>query len=411
MTYEFIYGLFSSAMSENLAKILSHLVVLILIAAICFVLIVTARIIIAKVVTVIVDRTRFKWDNAMLKNKLFHSIAWLAVPVTMNLFAPSFAGVSLYSKAVAIVFAVVFAAIINALINSLDEIYRSHPVSSARPLRSFFQVLKVVLIIIVSIIEIAILMDESPWVLITGLGATTAITSLIFKDAILGFVAGIQLTSNDMIRIGDWIEMPGSNADGTVIDLTIMTVKVRNFDNTITSIPAYTLISQAFINWRGMSMSGGRRIKRAIYIDSATVKLCDMEMLERFRNIALIAHYIDEKVAELTKYNRSISADTSDPVNGRRLTNIGTFRAYVTAYLKENPNINHDMIVMVRQIAPDDRGIALEVYAFTDTTEWVKYENIQSDIFDHLYAVAREFELEIYQKPSGSDIRSLKEKN
>jgi len=242
-------------------------------------------------------------------------------------------------------------------------------------------------------------------VLLGGIGAMTAIISLIFKDSILGFVAGIQLTSNDMIRIGDWIEMPKYSADGTVIDLSLTTVKIQNFDNTVTTVPAYALVTDAFINWRGMQKSGGRRIKRSIVIDASDVKLCDEETIEQFRKIELIGDYIDFKLADINDYNSDQNVDMSISINGRHLTNLGTFRAYITEYLKHHPCIRKDMSLMVRQLSSDGSGIPLEIYAFTNTIKWNEYEMIQADIFDHLYSVISEFGLSVYQQPTGQDIR------
>ena len=269
------------------------------------------------------------------------------------------------------------------------------------------QIIKVVLYIIGIIILIAILIGQNPIVLLGGIGAMTAVVSLIFKDAILGFVAGIQLTANDMIRIGDWVEMPKYSADGTVIELSLTTVKVRNFDNTITSIPAYTMVSDSFINWRGMELTGGRRIKRALYINTADIKFCNDSMIEKFGKIDLLKNYLGQKIQDINSHNTQLSADLDEPVNGRRLTNLGTFRAYIFEYLNNHPGIHKGMLIMVRQLKSEGEGVPLEIYAFTNTTKWTEYEKIQADIFDHLYAVAPEFELSLFQKPSGSDFRYL----
>lgn len=210
-----------------------------------------------------------------------------------------------------------------------------------------------------------------------------------------------------MIRIGDWIEMPAQSADGTVVDLSMTTIKVENFDKTITSIPAYTLVSQAFINWRGMENSGVRRIKRAIYIDISGIRICDDEMLERFHHIELIRDYIDERAAEISRYHKANNTDLSDLVNGRRMTNIGTFRAYIAAYMAKHPGINQEMTCIVRQLAQCDQGVPIEIYAFANTIKWDEYEMIQADIFDHLFAVINEFGLKAHQQPSSGDILAM----
>jgi miniconductance mechanosensitive channel len=243
--------------------------------------------------------------------------------------------------------------------------------------------------------------------LLSGLGAMTAVLMLIFKDPILGFAAGIQLISNRMLKPGDWIEMPKYGADGDVIDITLTTVKVRNFDRTITTIPTYALINDSFKNWRGMQESRGRRIKRAIYIDMNTIRFCSPEMLERFSTIRYIADYMQRKNQELEKYNAERGIESRDAANARRLTNIGTFRAYVYAYLQNHPMINTEMTFLIRQLAPTQHGLPLEVYVFCRDKEWTNYEAVQSDVFDHLLAIAGEFDLKVYQYPSGADILKL----
>jgi miniconductance mechanosensitive channel len=235
----------------------------------------------------------------------------------------------------------------------------------------------------------------------------TAVLLLIFKDAILGLVAGIQLTANKMIAVGDWIEMPKYGADGDVLDLTLTTVKVQNWDKTITTIPTYALISDAFKNWRGMQESGGRRIKRSIAIDMNSIKFCDEEMLERFRKIQYISEHIERKRKELQEHNRLLKVDDSSLANGRRLTNVGTFRAYIQAYLKNHPAIHQNMTFLVRQLAPSDHGLPIEIYVFSSDTAWVTYEAIQADIFDHLLAVLPEFDLRVFQSPAGHDFQQL----
>lgn len=406
--YGLLYQWLADSHLGNYAALLSYVSVLLTIVFFCIVGRLVLRWILVKVIGRISRKTKYVWDDIFLKNRMFQRLANLIIPITISLLGSGLpTQTELYAKISSVAGILVFLLIVDSALDSVNEIYRLYEVSKTRPIRAVLQVVKLVVYILGAIAALAILIGESPLVLLGGIGAMTAVTSLIFKDAILGFVAGIQLTANDMIRIGDWIEMPKYSADGTVVDLSLTTVKVQNFDKTITSIPAYTLVSDAFINWRGMETSGGRRIKRAIYIDAAGVKLCDDKMLERFRKIALLQPYLDRKQEEITSYNEVHHCDMSDPVNGRRITNIGTFRAYIVEYLKQHPGIHKDMIIMVRQITPDDRGLPLEIYAFTNTVRWVDYEGIQSDIFDHLYAIAGEFGLQIYQKPSGSDLRSL----
>ncbi len=387
-------------------EIFTYTAALITIAVACFVIKTVVKFFLIKTITKTVKMTRTKWDDILLKNKFFHSISNLTVIILFYIFAAGFPENGLLSIIINIMTVLIFTIIIDAFINSVDEIYRGYEISKIKPIRGLLQIVKVALYIIGGILIIAIFIGENPLVFIGGIGAFTAVTSLIFKDAILGFVAGIQLSSNDMLRIGDWIEIPKYFADGTVIDLSLTTVKVENFNRTITAVPAYALISDAFINWRSMVNSGGRRIKRAIYIDASGVKLCDDEMLKRLRKIYLIENYMDAKQKEIDIYNSSLNADLSVFVNGRRMTNIGTFRAYIIAYLKQHPGIQGDT-TMVRQLESSGDGIPLEIYAFANTVKWVEYEGIQADIFDHLYSIAQEFGLTVYQHPTGSDFRKI----
>lgn len=405
--YSIFYGFFASFVSEKYAEILSYAALLLAIAAACFLARFLIRFIVVKGIARTAKKTKTKWDDVLLEKKVFHRVSNLAIPIVMHLFSGSFPkAVPLWNKLVDALALLIMMLIADALINSIDAIYRGYEISKIKPIRGLLQVAKVVVFIIGGIVLVALLVGESPLVLLGGIGAMTAVTSLIFKDAILGFVAGVQLTSNDMVRIGDWIEMPKYSADGTVVDLSLTTVKVENFDKSITTIPAYAMVSDAFINWRGMVMSGGRRIKRAIYIDAGSVKLCDDSMIERFQKIHLLKGYMEDKLQDIEQYNSTHVFDLSLPVNGRRLTNIGTFRAYITEYLKQHPGIRKDMSMMVRQLSPSGNGIPLEVYAFANTVDWAEYEGIQSDIFDHLYSVAGSFDLTVFQNPSGSDIRA-----
>jgi miniconductance mechanosensitive channel len=240
-----------------------------------------------------------------------------------------------------------------------------------------------------------------------GLGAMAAVLMFVFKDTILGFVAGIQLSANNMVRIGDWIEMPGKNADGTVIEITLNTVKVQNWDKTIAQFPTYALVSESFINWRGMEESEGRRIKRSVYIDLKSVKFCTPEMLEKFRKVQILHEYIDNKEIELKVYNDTHGIDNSILMNGRRQTNLGVFRHYVTEYLKKHPKIHNEMTFLVRHLQPTERGIPIEIFVFSREKSWPVYESIQADIFDHILAVVPEFGLRVFQNPTGDDFRMI----
>lgn len=296
-----------------------------------------------------------------------------------------------------------------SLFSLLDVIFnlsQKWPAASQLPLKGIFQGIKLIGAIIVGILMISLLIGQSPAILISGLGAMAAVLMLVFKDPILGLVAGIQLSANDMLKLGDWLEMPKYGADGAVIDIGLTTVKVRNWDNTITTIPTWSLVSDSFKNWSGMSASGGRRIKRSINIDATSIHFLDDDEKQRLLTAQLLKPYLTSRHQEIDEWNKQLDAPES-ALNHRRMTNIGTFRAYLNEYLRHHPRIRKDMTLMVRQLAPDDHGLPIEIYAFTNTVVWLEYESIQADIFDHIFAVVEEFGLRIHQTPTGSDIRAL----
>lgn len=294
---------------------------------------------------------------------------------------------------------------IGAALNLVNDIYQRRPGAASRPIKGYLQLLKIVLYVAGVILVVAALIERSPLLLLSGLGAMAAVLMLVFKDTILSLVASVQLTSNDMVRLGDWIEMPQLNADGDVIDIALHTVKVQNWDKTITTIPTYRLINESFKNWRGMSESGGRRIKRPLLLDQNSVRFLSDDERDRLRRFALIDGYLNEKREELEDWNGELIKAGRDPVNTRRVTNVGTFRAYVLAYLKAHPRISKTMTLLVRQLEPTARGLPLEIYCFTTTTAWSEYEDVQGDIFDHLIAILPEFGLRLFQEPSGLDMR------
>ena len=292
-------------------------------------------------------------------------------------------------------------------LNAGVDILQSSKFSRDLPVKVVVQVLKLVLYSVATIAVISLIIGQSPSLLLGGLGAMTAVLMLIFKDSILGLVAGIQLSANQMVAPGDWIEMPKYGADGDVLEVALTTVKVKNWDKTITTIPTYALITESFKNWRGMSESGGRRIKRAINIDMDSIRFCDEEMLDRFAKIQYIAEYLEKKRHEISGWNAERNVDASDPLNGRQLTNLGTFRAYVVAYLRNHPMIHQEMTFLVRHLPPTEHGLPVEIYVFSRDQVWSNYEGIQADIFDHILAIAPAFDLRIYQSPAGSDVRTL----
>ncbi|MEC8832404.1 MAG: mechanosensitive ion channel domain-containing protein, partial [Bacteroidota bacterium] len=261
--------------------------------------------------------------------------------------------------------------------------------------------------LVLGILILSILANRSIMYFFGAFGAMTAIVLLVFKDTLLGFIASIQLAANDMIRVGDWVQMDKYGADGDVIEINLTTVKVRNWDKTISTVPTYSFISDSFKNWRGMEEAGARRISRSIYINQQSIKFCDAELIERFRKIHLLAPYIERKLKEIEQYNIENKIDTSQVSNGRRITNIGTFRAYLLSYIQHHPKINKDLTILVRQLAPTELGIPIQIYAFCNDIVWVNYEAVQSDIFDHALAVVSQFDLEIFQSPSGSDFQKL----
>ncbi|MEO1221993.1 MAG: mechanosensitive ion channel family protein [Pseudomonadota bacterium] len=291
----------------------------------------------------------------------------------------------------------------------VNEVYERRPQSKNRPIKGYLQVVKIVVLCGAAIILISVLINESPLLLLSGLGAITAVLLLVFKDTILSLVASVQLTTNDMLRVGDWIEMPGMNADGDVIDISLHTVKVQNFDKTITTIPTHRLVSDSFRNWRGMSESGGRRIKRSLLIDQNSVRFLSDDEVVDLKKFNILKEHLAARRDELDEWNKTKLAKDDAPVNARRLTNIGTLRAYIAAYIKWHPSISENFTLLVRQLPPGPQGLPIEIYCFTDTTDWNTYEGIQSDIFDHLIAIVPEFKLSLFQEPSGSDYAKLVE--
>jgi len=355
-----------------------------------------------------VKKSRTTWDDVLVERKVFTRLSHLAPALVIYFSAPLFSSIeSILLRFSMIYMIVVGVLVINSFLDSVVDIYRSFEISKQRPIKGYIQIIKIILFVFIGIIAVSTLMDRSPWLLLSGLGAMTAVILLIFKDSILGLVASVQLSSNDMVRIGDWIEMPKYGADGDVIDVSLNTIKIQNWDKTISTIPAYYLVSDSFKNWRGMSESGGRRIKRSVNIDMSSIKFCNDEMLARFEKFQLISEYIKEKKKEISEYNKKHDIDTSELVNGRNLTNIGTFRAYIVAYLHNHPKIHQSMTFLIRQLSPNDKGLPLEIYVFCNDQEWANYEAIQADIFDHILAVAPRFDLRIFQNPTGSDFRIL----
>lgn len=304
------------------------------------------------------------------------------------------------------------ARVIDALLSSIHTFYLMLPRAKHTPIKSYIQLGKVIVYVLAGFFIVSSLADKSPWFFISGLGAVTAIVMLVFRDTLLSLVASIQLTNNDLIRVGDWIEMPQFGADGDVVDIALNTVKVQNFDKTITVIPTHKFLEHSFRNWRGMNESGGRRIMRSVNLDISTIRFLTISEIRKLKESHLLKEYIEKKMEEVNDYNKKHLQNSSTTLtNGRWLTNIGTFRAYVIEYLKKHPRSNKKMTLLVRQLEPGEKGLPLQIYLFTDTTVWAEYEGIQADIFDHLMAIAPEFGLRVFQQPTGYDFSQLRKEN
>ena len=367
---------------------------------------------IVSALTHVISKTKSKWDDAVLRQKTLNRMAHLApavviyvlTPIALEGFDPA---IAIIRGALLIYMIIILMLVLDSLLNTVEDIYQNFRASKEIPIKGFIQVLKLVLYFVAVIFIISILLNKTPVYLFSGIGALAAVMMLVFRDSILGFVAGIQLAANRMVSVGDWIEMPKYGADGDVLEVALTTVKVQNWDKTITTIPTYALISESFKNWRGMAESGGRRIKRSVNIDMSSIRFCDEEMLGRFEKIQYISEYIELKKKELEAFNKATKVDYASLANGRRMTNIGTFRAYVQAYLLNHPMINKDMTFLIRQLPPTEYGLPIEIYVFSKDQVWANYEAIQADIFDHVLAVLPEFDLRVYQNPTGADFRML----
>lgn len=369
-----------------------------------------ARRIILSVVTAIARRSPTAWDDVMLEEGVFHRLTWLLPLLVIYRgipLVPALPGAleGFFQRLVLATMVVAAVRTASAVLASANAIYNRYPMASYRPIKTYVQVGTILLHILGLVFVVAVLIDQSPWFFVSGLGAMTAIILLIFRDTLLSLVAGIQLTNNNVVRVGDWIEMPQFRADGDVIDIALHTVKVQNWDRTITVIPTHMFLEHSFKNWRGMTESGGRRIMRAIHVDMETIRFLTDEEIQRFGRFQLLREYIRGKIQEIDEFNRTHDLSPGQDVTARRLTNIGTFQAYIASYLRHHPNIKQDMILMVRQLAPSPDGLPLEVYAFTNDTAWTRYEEIQAAIFDHLLAVVPEFGLRVFQRPSGNDVQ------
>ena len=372
------------------------------------------RFILLRVVAAVVKRTRATWDDILFDRSVLVHLSRMVAPLVLSVTLPmAFAGVesvalTLVQRICDVFILVTFLSFVNALLKAIYTVYSSKEQLRNRPLKGLLQTAQVALWFVGGIVIIATLLNKDALSLLAGLGASAAVLMLVFKDSIMGVVSGVQLSANDMLKVGDWIAMPKFGADGTVIEVTLNTVKVRNWDNTITTIPPYLLVSDSFQNWRGMQESGGRRVKRSVNIDMNSVRFCTPQMLDKYRRIKLLADYIDQTEQVIKEYNAAQEIDNSVLVNGRRQTNLGVFRAYLNAYLRNLPGVRNDMTLLVRHLQPTDHGIPIELYFFTRTTQWALYEQIQADVFDHLLAIVPEFDLRVFQSPTGADLKNVK---
>lgn len=366
------------------------------------------RAILIPAITGYIRGNNYQWDDSLITHNFFEKLTWF-VPIAVfhlakdMVFPPDSIAADILGRFTLSGFIISSVLIISSLINAIYDIHRSRGEKKIRSIRGYLDALKIVTYCCGGIFLFAALTHRSPWGIFSILGGVTAITMLIFKDTILGFIASIQLTGTDMVRPGDWIEMEKYDADGDVVDVSIHSVIVRNWDKTITTIPTYALISNSFKNWRGMTESGGRRIKRALYIDMNSIRFAGEKELEQFARIEILRDYIMKKQEEITRYNQENSIDPSNPVNGRRQTNIGIFRAYLNTYLRRHPKIHQDMTFLVRHLAPTEKGLPIEIYVFSNDQIWANYEAIQADIFDHIFAILPEFGLRVFQNPTGYD--------
>tara|TARA_B100000886_G_C20412404_1_gene487687 strand:- start:683 stop:1939 length:1257 start_codon:yes stop_codon:yes gene_type:complete len=397
---------------ESIAVDIQLLLEVIFLVLLCIISDRLAKKIFVRIIHSIVKKTKFLWDDVLLENKVFDRLAHLApalvVQATASYFFSDFKDIIPYLIRFtdAYMLAVTLMVVIS-IFNTLDYYFKQTDALKDKPIDSYFQLARLITYFIGGVLIVSKIFNKDPQGILTAMGALTAVSMLVFKDTILGFVASIQLSANDMIRVGDWVSMPKYGADGDVIKITLNTVKVQNWDKTISTIPTYSFVSDSFKNWRGMSEAGGRRIKRSIVLKSGSIKFCNQEMISRFENFHLIKDFLIERVKEINDYNLQGNFDKTYMINGRQLTNIGVFRIYIEFYIKSFEGIHPELTRMVYQNEGNEYGVPIQIYCFTVTTDWAKYETIQSDIFDHLYAAASDFDLEVFQHPSGTDFNRL----
>ncbi len=404
--------LIQQGMQETSAKYLELVILLCVLFVFSYITNLIVKKILVRFIVSMVKKTKTDWDDALVENKVLTNLAHIAPAIVIYIATPivfhDFNYLEPYVlRLVNAYISIMLIIVLIKFLDTLKDYFESTKIFKDNPLDSYFQLIKIGVYFTGGIILLSILFNKSPLYFFSALGAMTVVLLLVFKDTILGFVASIQLATNDMVRLGDWVSMPNYGADGDVIEMKLTTIKIQNWDKTVTTIPTYAFISESFKNWRGMSESGGRRIKRSLNIKISSIKFCSPEMLGQFDKFQLIKDYIKEQGNTIEAYNKENEIDKSSLINGRHLTNIGVFRVYAEAYIKNNPEINLDMTCMVRQLDPTENGLPIEIYTFSSRKEWEIYESIMSDIFDHLIAAVPEFELEVFQNPTGTDFRKL----
>ncbi|VVD95476.1 Miniconductance mechanosensitive channel YbdG [Pandoraea horticolens] len=403
MTWEAVTAWFENAPWARMVGALA------LLAGVALLVQAVAQVLIVRGVRIVVQRTANHWDDALLAHHVFHRAARI-LPYLVIQFGIAWVPdlppkAAMVTGNVALATTLLYATLaIAGILDAAQTVYALSEHARTRSIKGYVQLGKIALYVVAAIAIVATIVDRSPWLLLSGLGAMSAVLLLVFKDTIMSFVASVQLTSNDMLRVGDWIEMPQVGADGDVVDIALHTVKVQNWDKTITTIPTWRLISESFRNWRGMQQSGGRRIKRTLFVDAGSVGFLDEAEIARLSKLHLLGSYLTDKRRSLADANAALGIAAVVPANTRRLTNIGTFRAYALAYLKARPDIHDGMTCMVRSLQPSATGIPTELYCFTNTTAWAEYERVQGDVFDHLLAILPEFGLRMYQNPAGADL-------
>ena len=368
-----------------------------------------ARLIISRGLVYLSKRTKSKYDDILVEKLRPFRLAWIA-PLLLLYYSAGLVpeGTELVRSIVIFLILWLVVITVNSLLNALNAIYEASDYYRGEPIQVYIDLLRLVMVLVGIVLSISLLTGQSPMVLLTGLGAMMAVLLLVFRDTMLSFVAGLQIQSNDLVKEGDWLEVPSYSADGDVLNISLHSVKVQNWDKTISVIPTYKLVEVPFRNWRGMQESGGRRIKRAIYLDLTSVRFCDAATIERLGKINLIKEYVADQHSRFERGGTTDSESLENPVNAHHFTNLDAFRAYVTEYLKNRQDLHHrDMTLLVRQLAPGPTGLPLEIYVFTKTVDWIKYEDIQADIFSHLVAVVPLFDLQVFQEPAGSDFRAL----